>query len=144
MVKREEFDQWVQDWIAREKAAGRKCFDVKKSGNSYYVYFQTTRYNNETKKREKVSGYLGKLVQGEGLVEPDTYSEDDEKVSVARYGLGIDTGGTFTDAVIIDLDDNSVVAKRKSRTTHEDLSIGLYTTSCGITGRPRARNMTQH
>ncbi len=126
MVKREEFDQWVQDWIAREKAAGRKCFDVKKSGNSYYVYFQTTRYNNETKKREKVSGYLGKLVQGEGLVEPDTYSEDDEKVSVARYGLGIDTGGTFTDAVIIDLDDNSVVAKRKSRTTHEDLSIGLY------------------
>jgi len=126
MVKREEFDQWVQDWISREKAAGRKCFDVKKSGNSYYVYFQTTRYNAETKKREKVSGYLGKLVQGEGLVEPDTYSEDDEKVSSARYGLGIDTGGTFTDAVIIDLDDNSVVAKRKSRTTHNDLSIGLY------------------
>ena len=126
MVRREEYDQWVQDWISREKAAGRKCFDVKKSGNSYYVYFQTTRYNNETKKREKVSGYLGKLVQGEGLIEPDTYSEDDEKVSAARYGLGIDTGGTFTDAVIIDLDDNSVVAKRKSRTTHDDLSIGLY------------------
>ena len=126
MVKREDFDQWVQDWIAREKEAGRKCFDVKKSGNSYYVYFQTTRYNSETKKREKVSGYLGKLVQGEGLIEPDTYSEDDEKISTARYGLGIDTGGTFTDAVIIDLDDNSVVAKRKSRTTHDDLSIGLY------------------
>ncbi len=126
MVRREDFDQWVQDWIAREKEAGRKCFDVKKSGNSYYVYFQTTRYNAETKKREKVSGYLGKLVQGEGLVEPDTYSEDDEKVSVARYGLGIDTGGTFTDAVIVDLDDNSVVVKRKSRTTHDDLSIGLY------------------
>ena len=126
MVKREDFDQWVQDWIAREKEAGRKCFDVKKSGNSYYVYFQTTRYNSETKKREKVSGYLGKLVQGEGLIEPDTYSEDDEKVSTARYGLGIDTGGTFTDAVIVDLDDYSVVAKRKSRTTHDDLSIGLY------------------
>ena len=126
MVRREEYDQWVQDWIAREKEAGRKCFDVKKSGNSYYVYFQTTRYNNETKKREKVSGYLGKLVKGEGLIEPDTYSEDDEKVSTARYGLGIDTGGTFTDAVILDLDDNSVVVKRKSRTTHEDLSIGLY------------------
>lgn len=125
MVRREEYDQWVQDWIAREKQAGRKCFDVKKSGNSYYVYFQTTRYNSETKKREKVSGYLGKLVQGEGLIEPDSYSEDHEKVSAARYGLGIDTGGTFTDAVIIDLDDSSVVAKRKSRTTHEDLSVGL-------------------
>lgn len=126
MVKREEFDQWVKDWIATEKKSGRKCFDVKKSSNSYYVYFQTTRYNVETKKREKVSSYLGKLVQGEGLVEPDTYSEDDEKVSVARYGLGVDTGGTFTDAVIVDLDNNLIVCKRKSRTTHNNLAIGLY------------------
>lgn len=126
MVQRAEYDQWVQDWIRKEKEGGRKCFDVKKSGNSYYVYYQTTRYNAETKKREKVSGYLGKLVEGVGLVEPDTYSEDDEKISTARYGLGIDTGGSFTDAVIIDLDDNTVVAKRKSPTTHHDLSIGLY------------------
>ena len=121
-----EYDQWVQDWIKREKDAGRKCFDVKKSGNNYYVYFQSTRYNPETKKRDKVSGYLGKLVEGEGLIEPDTYSEDDEQVSPARYGLGIDTGGSFTDAVIMDLDDMNVVAKRKSPTTHHDLSIGLY------------------
>ncbi|MBQ7700884.1 MAG: hydantoinase/oxoprolinase family protein [Candidatus Methanomethylophilaceae archaeon] len=121
-----DYDQWVQDWIAREKEAGRKCFDVKKSGNNYYVYFQSTRYNPETKKRDKVSGYLGKLVEGEGLIEPDTYSEEDEQISPARYGLGIDTGGSFTDAVIIDLDDMNVVAKRKSPTTHQDLSIGLY------------------
>lgn len=125
-MQRSEYDPWVREWIKTEKEAGRKCFDVKKSGNSYYVYFQTTRYNSETKKREKVSGYLGKLVEGVGLVEPDTYSEDDEKISSIRYGLGIDTGGTFTDAVIIDLDDYSVVAKKKSPTTHEDLSIGLY------------------
>ena len=125
MTQRSEYDQWVQDWIRTEKEGGRKCFDVKKSGNSYYVYYQTTRYNSETKKREKVSGYLGKLVEGVGLVEPDTYSEDFEKVTTARYGLGVDTGGTFTDAVIVDLDDYSVVAKMKSPTTHEDLSIGL-------------------
>ena len=121
-----DYDQWVQDWIRKEKDAGRKCFDVKKSGNNYYVYFQSTRYNPETKKRDKVSGYLGKLVEGEGLIEPDTYSEDDEQISPARYGLGIDTGGSFTDAVIVDLDDMNVVAKRKSPTTHHDLSIGLY------------------
>ena len=52
-MKQSEFDQWVQDWIKREKEAGRKCFEVKKSGNNYYVYFQSTRYNAETKKREK-------------------------------------------------------------------------------------------
>lgn len=126
MVQRSEYDQWVIDWIKAEKEGGRKCFDVKKSGNSYYVYYQTTRYNSDTKKREKVSGYLGKLVEGIGIVEPDTYSEDDEKISSVRYGLGIDTGGTYTDAVIVDLDDYTVVAKKKSPTMHHDLSIGLY------------------
>ncbi len=43
-----------------------------------------------------------------------------------RYGLGVDTGGTFTDAVILDLSDYSLISKAKSPTTHDDLSIGLY------------------
>ena len=34
-----------------------------------------------------------------------------------RYGLGVDTGGTFTDAVILDLSDFSLIAKAKSPTT---------------------------
>lgn len=126
MVRRSEYDQWVQDWITAEKAKGRKCFDVKKVVNSYYVYYQTTRYNGETKKREKVSAYIGKLVEGKGLIESVGSLEGKDFVSNARYGLGIDTGGTYTDAVIVDLDDYSVLAKKKSPTTHEDLSIGLY------------------
>ena len=123
MVKREDYDQWVIDWIASEKKAGRKCFDVRKTGNSYYVYYQTTRYNPELKKREKVSSYIGKLTQ-DGLMEPQ--SKESDIVEPARYGLGVDTGGTFTDAVIVDLDDMTVIAKKKSPTTHHDLSIGLY------------------
>ena len=42
-MARSDFDQWVLDWIDNEKANGRKCFDVKMIGNSYYVYYQTTR-----------------------------------------------------------------------------------------------------
>ncbi|MGB5706333.1 MAG: hydantoinase/oxoprolinase family protein [Arenicellales bacterium] len=40
------------------------------------------------------------------------------------YQLGIDTGGTYTDAVIVDAEHN-VVAKNKSLTTAFDLTIGI-------------------
>jgi N-methylhydantoinase A/oxoprolinase/acetone carboxylase beta subunit len=40
-------------------------------------------------------------------------------------GLGIDTGGTFTDAAIVDLTERKVISKCKSPTTHHDLLIGL-------------------
>ena len=56
--------------------------------------------------------------------------------------LGIDTGGTYTDAVIYDEATTTIVAKAKSPTTHHDLSIGI----CGAidavlaaSGLPAAR-----
>ncbi|MFN8020200.1 MAG: hydantoinase/oxoprolinase family protein [Acidimicrobiales bacterium] len=39
--------------------------------------------------------------------------------------LGIDTGGTYTDAVVYDEQHRTVVAKAKAPTTHHDLSIGV-------------------
>ena len=39
--------------------------------------------------------------------------------------LGIDTGGTFTDAVVMDGDATSVIAKAKVPTTHHDLVQGV-------------------
>jgi N-methylhydantoinase A/oxoprolinase/acetone carboxylase beta subunit len=39
--------------------------------------------------------------------------------------LGIDTGGTYTDAVVYDEHSRTVVATAKSPTTHHDLSIGI-------------------
>ncbi|MBC2722979.1 hydantoinase/oxoprolinase family protein [Desulfosporosinus sp.] len=39
--------------------------------------------------------------------------------------LGIDTGGTFTDGVLLDLDSKEVKEKAKAFTTREDLSIGI-------------------
>ena len=41
--------------------------------------------------------------------------------------LGIDTGGTFTDGVLLDLDTKEVKDKAKAFTTREDLSIGIRT-----------------
>ena len=40
------------------------------------------------------------------------------------YLLGVDTGGTFTDAALLDMDEQ-VVAKAKALTTPHDLSIGV-------------------
>ena len=56
------------------------------------------------------------------------------------YLLGVDTGGTYTDAVILDDDANAVIASAKSLTTRPDLSLGIgqaidtAMTSAGVTG----------
>jgi N-methylhydantoinase A/oxoprolinase/acetone carboxylase beta subunit len=42
-----------------------------------------------------------------------------------KLGLGIDTGGTYTDAAIVDLESKEVVAKAKAPTTYHDLAQGL-------------------
>lgn len=39
--------------------------------------------------------------------------------------LGIDTGGTYTDGVVVDFIKKTVVEKAKARTTREDLAIGI-------------------
>ena len=39
--------------------------------------------------------------------------------------MGLDTGGTYTDAAIIDMDTLEVLAKGKSQTTYHNLSIGI-------------------
>lgn len=40
-------------------------------------------------------------------------------------GLGLDTGGTYTDAVVLDLKNGQVLQKAKALTTKEDLVIGI-------------------
>ena len=42
-----------------------------------------------------------------------------------KFGIGIDTGGTFTDVVLVELDSNRVMASAKKPTTHHNLSIGI-------------------
>ncbi|MCS7220968.1 MAG: hydantoinase/oxoprolinase family protein [Anaerolineae bacterium] len=48
--------------------------------------------------------------------------------------LGIDTGGTYTDAVIIDLESDRVLASAKALTTHDDLSRGIDTAIAALSG----------
>jgi N-methylhydantoinase A/oxoprolinase/acetone carboxylase beta subunit len=47
------------------------------------------------------------------------------KEEAANLGLGIDTGGTYTDAAILDMATGAVLSKAKSLTTRGDLTIGI-------------------
>lgn len=46
-------------------------------------------------------------------------------VTAMSIGLGLDSGGTYTDAVVIDLETGELLCKAKSPTTREDLCIGI-------------------
>jgi N-methylhydantoinase A/oxoprolinase/acetone carboxylase beta subunit len=47
------------------------------------------------------------------------------KNGAPNLGLGIDTGGTYTDAVILSMDDGRVMSKAKALTTRNDLALGI-------------------
>ncbi len=47
------------------------------------------------------------------------------KEEAANLGLGIDTGGTYTDAAILDMTTGAVLSKAKSLTTRGDLTVGI-------------------
>lgn len=42
-----------------------------------------------------------------------------------KFGLGIDTGGTYTDSVIYDFTGEQIIETAKARTVQEDLEIGI-------------------
>lgn len=56
-----------------------------------------------------------------------------------RIGIGIDTGGTYTDAVAFDFETRAVLAKGKSRTTKEDLTQGICNVLSGLPAELRSK-----
>ena len=51
---------------------------------------------------------------------------------MSAYAIGIDTGGTYTDAVLLDVATRRVVAWNKERTTPHDLSLGVHRALTGL------------
>jgi len=57
------------------------------------------------------------------------------------YAIGIDTGGTYTDAVVVDVRRHAIVSKAKALTTRGDLAIGVADALAAVleaTGAPAA------
>ncbi|NPE27280.1 hydantoinase/oxoprolinase family protein [Methanococcoides sp. SA1] len=49
-----------------------------------------------------------------------------------KYSLGIDAGGTYTDAVLINDEDGNVIGATKARTTYPDLLVGIQNALDGV------------
>lgn len=52
-----------------------------------------------------------------------------------RVAVGIDTGGTFTDAVAVELGTGALLSKAKAPTTHDDLARGVRGALLGLDAR---------
>ncbi|MBN2322756.1 MAG: hydantoinase/oxoprolinase family protein [Spirochaetes bacterium] len=63
-----------------------------------------------------------------GMPSPESPVSDSTASERKGVGLGIDAGGTYTDAVIYEFSENRVLAWAKSPTTHEDYAKGIRET----------------
>jgi len=70
-----------------------------------------------------------------GLYKPseltDSFAKRHTGTDIVGYQLGLDTGGTYTDAVLVD-DDLQVISSAKSLTTHANLIDGLRGAVAGL------------
>ena len=60
------------------------------------------------------------------------FGKDDEASQGVRFGLGIDAGGTYTDAAIYDFTTQKTHSKNKDLTTKWDFSIGIDKALAGL------------
>jgi N-methylhydantoinase A/oxoprolinase/acetone carboxylase beta subunit len=60
-------------------------------------------------------------------------------LGTARYLVGIDTGGTYTDAAVLDAQDHRIVATAKALTTRGDLAVGVVEALGKALGASRRR-----
>ena len=59
------------------------------------------------------------------------------------YAVGVDTGDTFTDSVLLDKNRGEVVAASKVPTSHDDLSRGIFRAIDEVTGSVKAKEIDQ-
>ncbi len=73
-------EEWIKEWLAKQRENGEKGLEVKKIGSNYYVYRSTTYWDKNLKKRRKRSIYLGKLTR-DGIIK-----KTEPNITVKRYG----------------------------------------------------------
>lgn len=74
-----------------------------------------------TRDRHKTTETAPQPIRLKSDAEPASHAKDE----IVRFGLGVDAGGTYTDAVIYDFEDKRLRGKNKALTTKWDFTIGI-------------------
>ncbi|MDH7556945.1 MAG: hypothetical protein QHG94_08460 [Candidatus Methanosuratincola sp.] len=74
---------WAREWLLAQRARGEKGLEVKKLNNSFYVYWSTTIWLKDERRRKKVSTYLDPEL---GLVEGEKHFERVRVTSIKEQG----------------------------------------------------------
>ncbi len=78
--------EWANTWLAEQRARGTKCLELKEVNNQVYVYSSTSVWDKEKKRPRKVSTYVGKLDQENGLIPGEKRKVVEKVRNVFEYG----------------------------------------------------------
>jgi len=76
-------ENYILDFLKKFRKEAKEPVEVKKIGKSYYLYYSTTYWDKEEKKRKKLSRYIGKITK-DGLIKKD--EERYKARSIYEYG----------------------------------------------------------
>lgn len=115
------------DWEFRELTGDESLIEAMLSGKWQHPEIVLVPPNSKTTTApgNAVIGYTTQLDMASIVQEYADRAAITQAPPRTGLGLGIDTGGTFTDAVIYDFDNNQVADFAKSPTTHGDLIVGI-------------------
>lgn len=77
-------DYTIPEWAKQYRV---KNTEIKMIGGKPYLYEVKCQYSREEKKKHNITKYLGKLVEGKGLVKKNSTSTDIQVTSNVEYGL---------------------------------------------------------
>ena len=122
-----ELFQWQYEKIKGSRELIQKLITADKSGDEiifippgYVIAFDPVQ---ESLSANPVTGPVQK--EGKTVSTVNIDPSADESAKYIKIGLGIDAGGTYTDAVIYDLENNAVICKAKALTTKWDFTVGI-------------------
>ncbi len=117
---------WKHETITGDSTLLRSLLSGDWSDSRIFVLPPDSR--STTSGDEKI--FAASSIDGDGsgavLSDSEVIIESGANVSSSSgIGLGIDAGGTYTDAVIYDIGERKLLAKAKSLTTYHDLVVGI-------------------